>query len=523
MCGIFGMRGTYTEEELSYRLRQMAKVLKHRGPDDEGFHLEPGKGIGIGSPRRSMVDRGGGRQPIYNEDDSLVIIFNGEIYNFQELRQELLLKNHKFRTKTDTETILHLYEEEGPDCVQRLNGMFAFAILNRKTGEIFLARDRFGIKHLLYSCHRGFLFASELKAFLVFPDFPMELDEQAIADYFSLWYIPVPQCAVKSVKKLTQGHWMRVRSPDDIEIRPFWEPNYQEKTRTSEADLKEEYYHHLQSAVERQLQGEVPIGVFLSGGLDSGSIVASLARNGKAPYHTFSLGFDHPSYDETPLIKATVNKFGTQHHHLIVKGDIIPLVEKVTYYQDQPLGFPSYPYYLLCEEAKKYVTVILSGEGGDEILGGYDTYCGHPFLQFYRGFPGFLRKWFKEKFLPLFPHSFTKRGFDIQLRKFVEAADYPTERAHVSWREIFSRQEKERLLNVSPGVDLDPYHAFQPYIENRAIARLINRFMYADLAVFMPEATMALADRIGMAHSLEIRVPFLDNNLFDFAASLNIN
>lgn len=521
MCGIFGMMGSFSEEEVNEKLRAMARVLKHRGPDDEGFHIEKGKGIGIGMTRLSIVDRAGGHQPIYNEDESLLIVLNGEIYNYQELREELIAKGHLFRTKTDTESVLHLYEEEGADSVKRLNGMFAFAILNRRSGEIFIARDRFGIKHLIYSFHKGFLFSSELKAFLVFEDFPMDLDEQAVSDYFALWYVPVPRCIVKSAKKLPQAHWMRVRSSHEVEIKPYWEPVYHEKPRANEKELREEYFYYLRKSVRSQLQGEVPIGVFLSGGLDSGSIVAMLAENGRVPYHTFSVGFDHQSYDETPRIKATSDKFHTNHHHYIVKGeDVLPIIEEVTYHMDQPLGLQAYPYYILAKNAKEYVTVILSGEGGDEILGGYDTYCGHPYLEFYRKFPRFFRRWFKDVLLPKFPHSFTKRGFDIQLRKFVEAAEFSPERAHVSWREIFTPEEKRELLNVSAEVDLDPYHAFKPYIELETIPNLINRFMYADFAIFMPEATLTEADRLGMAHSLEFRVPFLDNEFFDFAASL---
>ncbi len=227
MCGIFGMHSNFSNEKISDKLRQMAEVLHHRGPDDRGFHVESGKGIGMGMTRLSIVDRAGGHQPIYNENKTLAIILNGEIYNYENLRKELIAKGHKFTTKSDAETILHLYEEEGSDCVVRLNGMFAFAIFDQAKNEFFLARDRFGVKQLLYSIYKNaFLFSSELKGFMVFPEFPMGLDEQAVSDYFSFWYVPSPRCIVKSVKKLEQGHWMYVRSPRDIEIKRYWEPNF---------------------------------------------------------------------------------------------------------------------------------------------------------------------------------------------------------------------------------------------------------------------------------------------------------
>jgi asparagine synthase (glutamine-hydrolysing) len=524
MCGIFGMMGSFSGDEINSKLTAMARLLKHRGPDDEGFHVEQDKGTGIGMTRLSIVDRAGGHQPIYNEDESLVIVLNGEIYNYRELREELTGKGHHFRTMSDAESVLHLYEEEGSDAVSRLNGMFAFAILDRRTGELFIARDRFGVKHLIYSFHKGFIFASELKGLFAFKDFPTELDEQAVSDYFALWYVPVPRCIVKHAKKLPQAHWMRVRSPDDIEMKRYWEPVYSEKKISDFNELREEYFFHHRNAVRRQLQGEVPIGVFLSGGLDSGSIVAMLAETDNTRYHTFSMGFDQPSFDETPLIKATSERFNTNHHHYIMKGeDILPIIEDVTYSMDQPLGLQAYPYYMLASKAKEYVTVVLSGEGGDEILGGYDTYCGHPYLQFYRKFPSFFRKWFKDKFMPMFPHSSNKLGFDLKVRKFIEAAEFSPERAHVSWREIFTPGEKEQLLNVSSEVDMDPYHAFKPYIELKSIPNLVNRFMYADLAIFLPEATLTEADRLGMAHSLEFRVPFMDNDFFNFMADIPVN
>lgn len=520
MCGIFGVMGNFSRDEMGLRLDEMAKILKHRGPDDVGFHLQPDKGVGIGMTRLSIVDRMGGHQPIYNEDKSLVLVFNGEIYNYRELREELQAKGHTFRTQTDTETIIHLYEEEGVDCATRLNGMFAFAILNLKNGELYLARDRFGIKQLIYSFHRGFIFASEMKAFLVFPNFPMEIDQQALSDHLSLWYIPSPRCALRSASKLQQGHWMKVKSPTDIEIQRYWTPHYSEEPVQSEAELKEEYFSRLETAVSRQLQGEVPIGLFLSGGLDSGSIAAILAARRDISFHTFSVGFDHKSYDETPLINETAKKFSRQHHHITVTGNILDLIEEVTFSQDQPLGLTSYHYYQLCREAKQYATVILTGEGGDEILGGYDTYCGHPYLQLYRFLPQAVRSGIREKILPLIPHSFSKRGIDIQLRKFAEAAEFTPERAHVSWREIFLPHEKKLLINHDAGIDLDPYHAFADFIEDNSISQLINRFMYSDLAVFLPEVGLAQSDRMGMAHSLEIRVPFLDNDFFDFTARL---
>lgn len=526
MCGLFGIRARMDARQTIKHLNRMASIIRHRGPDDHGMHVVTHQEIttGFGMNRLSIVDIGGGRQPIFNENCTLAVVFNGEIYNHRQLRTELAAKGHVFKTASDTEVILHAYEEYGERSVLRLDGMFAFAILELATGGLFLARDRFGIKPLFYTTAAGrFAFASESRALSILPWFSQNLDYQSVSDYFSLWYVPAPRSIWRDAKKLMPGTWMRVGGCGDITTEKYWKPLYRPYNRPR-AQLREEYFTALHQSVQDQLMGEVPIGVFLSGGFDSGSIAFSLAKeNGRNPYRTFSIGFRDSSFDESGLIFETVRAFGCNHTHRYFLGEQVQgMIGKVTDALDEPLGITAYPYYQLCQMAAGKVTVALSGDGGDELLGGYDTYYGHRLLEIYRHIPGPLRRALFKTMIKMTPVSYGKRGLDIKLKKFMEAGEHSPARGHVSWREIFTPDEKHRLLNLPDSVDLSPYHAFSASIEDMDNEEIINRFMCADLSVFLPEACLMLADRVGMSHSMEIRVPFLSNTFFDFASSLPI-
>lgn len=529
MCGIFGVVDDQRPAQIETTLRTMAQITHHRGPDDRGLLVSAKLATGIGMNRLSIVDRAGGHQPIFNEDRTLAIVMNGEIYNHLELRKDLEAKGHRFATKSDTEAVLHLYEEEGPAAMAKLNGMFAVAILNVTSGEMFFARDRFGVKPFFYAEAQGcrFAFASEVKAFAAIEGFSVETSAQAVSDYFSYSYIPLPESILHGVRQLLPGCWMIRRPSGEMETRRYWHPSYDVRPFESENDIVADFRATFRSAVERQLLGEVPIGAFLSGGLDSGAIVATMAELGVKPLHTFSVGFDSAAFDETELIKKTSGKFATTHHHLDFSGDkIADLVGTVTYAQDHPLGLTSFAYYVMAKKAREFVTVTLSGDGGDELFGGYDMYYGHAMLERYRRLPAIMRGFIENQVVARLPNTMSKRGLDVKARKFVEAARFTPARSYIAWREIFPPEEKARLLKgldrAGGSVNQDPYHAYQKYLEDTSINPVENRLMNADLNQFLVGTTLTIADRVGMANSLEVRVPFLDNELFNFASRLQM-
>lgn len=530
MCGIFGVAGPSTSAAMEETLLAMGTAIQHRGPDDRGHLVSRRHAIGMGMTRLSIVDRAGGHQPIFNEDRSLAIVLNGEIYNHLALRQELELNGHRFSTASDAEAVLHLFEQDGPDSVSRLNGMFAFAIFNLKTGDLFFARDRFGVKPFFFATggRFDFVFASEVKAFAAIKGFDVQTDPQAISDYFSYSYIPLPDSILTGVKQLMPGHWMIRKITGETTDHRYWTPTYRdirsaEKELPTERELIDEFRMKFKSAVERQLLGEVPIGAFLSGGLDSGTIVAMMHELEVRPLHTFSVGFDSKDFDETDLLMQTANKFGTQHHHISFSGgDVADLVDTVSYSQDHPLGLTSYAYFLMAKAASEHVTVALSGDGGDELLGGYDMYYGHGLLERYRKLPPFVRSIIEKGIVDRLPHSMSKRGLDVKARKFIEAARLSATRSYLAWREAFLPEEKQRLLLKRDGFRLDPYACYSSYLEDESIQPIENRLMNADLNQFLVGTTLTIADRIGMANSIEIRVPFLDNDFFDFASGLEM-
>jgi asparagine synthase (glutamine-hydrolysing) len=473
--------------------------------------------------RLSIIDRAHGHQPIENEDRNLAIVFNGEIYNYQVLKNQLEAKGHVFRTQSDTEVVLHLYEEYGPKSVVELNGMFAFAIVDKKNKTLFLARDRFGIKPLLYSNHNGFSFASEARAFRHLPGFEDDLDEQSIADYFSLSYIPTPRSIFKNIRKLEPAHYLLLRAGSRLEKKCYWTPTFCPKIRTA-SETMEEFLSTMKQSVERQLMSEVPVGVFLSGGLDSTTIAYFLQQNGEIPYKTFSIGFDEKNFDESPLIETFLARYKARNFIAKMSArDVLELIPKVTIALDEPLGFTAYPFYVLAEAAKKEVTVALAGDGGDELFGGYDMYYAHRFLEVYRKVPNFVRNIIERLLLTCTPVSYGKRSLELKIKKFSEAANYSALRGHICWREFLTSDEKQQLLRLNNQTRTDPYPIFKHELEDNSIVEIVDRFMFSDLRYFLQECSLFLADRVGMHHSLEVRVPFLDNEVFNFSSSLPLN
>ncbi len=528
MCGICGTKGL-SLNDFQNDFKNMLASLVHRGPDDEGRYCDAEEGLFLGIKRLSIVDlTATGAQPIYNEDKSLVLICNGEIYNFSLLKEELIKKGHRFYTKTDTEVIIHLYEDMGERCLTRLKGMFAFALWDKKNKLLFIARDRLGIKPLYYYASKGiFVFASELKALLKLPIISKELDLAAIDLYFSLEYIPSPFSIFKNIYKLKPGYFLMYKD-SQIKIASYW--NLENSTNSiknitfSEAAEKLEYL--LKASVKEHLLADVPLGVFLSGGLDSSSLTAFASQNLSGKCETFSLGFTEDSYDETKYAKATSKFLSTNHHHhTFTLRDFIGIFPRVTCSLDEPLGDLSvFPAYLLSEFSRKFVKTVLSGEGADELFMGYPTYLAHKYIDGYRQIPLAIKKSFLNILGAYLPVSFKDLSFDFKVRQFIRGGflQNPCER-HLSWMGSFLPSEK--LLFYREGLrNYGTKKAIQDYCELLFPDKMINeglkRIQYLDIFSYLSEDLLVKADRIGMAASLEVRVPYLDHNLVEFIWSL---
>ncbi|MGH7791248.1 MAG: asparagine synthase (glutamine-hydrolyzing), partial [Thermodesulfobacteriota bacterium] len=373
MCGICGILNFGIDEPVnSETLKRMCTVMSHRGPDDEGFFLEGN--LGLGMRRLSIIDLSTGHQPISNEDGTIWIVFNGEIYNHLDIRKELESKGHKFSTNTDTEAIVHAYEEFGENCVDKLRGMFAFAIWDKAKRKLFLARDRIGIKPLYYFIDdKRFIFGSELKVILAYPGIPKDLDLEALDSFLTFEYIPAPLTIFKNVKKLPQAHTLSIEN-NQVSINEYWKLHFKEVRRTEEETCYE-LYKILKEAVKMRLMSDVPLGAFLSGGIDSSTVVGLMSEVMDKPVKTFSIGFDDPSYNELNYARVVAKHFGTDHTELVIKPDIAGWVNKLIKYLDEPFGdFSIFPTFLVSELTRKHVTVSLSGDGGDELFAGYEYY-----------------------------------------------------------------------------------------------------------------------------------------------------
>jgi asparagine synthase (glutamine-hydrolysing) len=395
MCGIAGISGPeLTEnEELRDLIARMLGAVEHRGPDDEGHYIDPG--VAMGMRRLAIIDLATGRQPISNEDGSIWIVFNGEIYNYRELRELLLARGHKLRTRTDTETIAHLYEDEGERCVERLRGMFAFAIWDRRERSLFLARDRVGKKPLHYAmAGRALVFGSEIKSLLQYPGVKREVNLQAISDFLSFGYVPDPATAFTGVRKLPPGHTLTFKD-GLIYTRRYWDFDYSRESDVREREAREEDYVErlrelIAESVKVRLESDVPLGAFLSGGIDSSLVVAMMAREMKVK--TFSIGFPEAGFDELRYARIAARHFGADHHEFVVKPDVCRLVEEIVWHHDEPFAdVSSVPTYIVSKMAREHVTVALSGDGGDEVFGGYERYVVDRRRRRYERIPSFLR------------------------------------------------------------------------------------------------------------------------------------
>lgn len=507
--------GNRDPAERAQLLDRMCRVITHRGPDDQGVLLK--EGVALGMRRLSIIDLAGGHQPISGEDESVTIVFNGEIYNFLELEASLETRGHRFKTRSDTEAIVHAYEEFGAGCLELLRGMFAFAIWDERKRQLFLARDRAGKKPLYYSVTRKgtLVFGSELKSLLEHPDIERELNPEALDAYFTLGYVPDPLAIFRNIHKLPPGHYLTF-SAGRVAIEQYWDFSFEPAESRREEDYLEELRFLLDESVRLRLISDVPLGAFLSGGIDSSTIVALMARHMGMPVKTFSIGFHEDSYSELKYARIAAKKFGTDHHEFLVTPDICSIVDELVWHFDEPFADSSaIPTYMVSKLAREHVTVILSGDGGDELFAGYTRYVVERKRGAFAHLPGFLRKGLLQPLSRLLPHGMLGRNFihNVSLDKIERYLDSLS---------IFTGLNKEALytnafrasLNGSSGV----IASVRDYAAKIKTGEDIDKLLYIDSKTYLPGDILTKVDRMSMAVSLEARAPLLDHKLIEFVA-----
>ena len=524
MCGIagfadaaFGGRADQGRARLDAEfnlVHRMCDVIRHRGPDDEGIHVEPG--LGLGMRRLSIIDLAGGRQPIHNETNTIWVVFNGEIYNYRELRAELESFGHQFYTSSDTETIVHAYEQWGEDAFSRLRGMFGIALWDQPHRTLLLARDRAGQKPLHYAERGGRLyFGSEIKSLLAAGAVDPALNLAALDHYLAFLYTPRDASIFEGVRKLPPGHCLRWRD-GRADVRQYWQVGARETFAGSEAEAVQALGEVLQDAVRSHMVSDVPLGAFLSGGVDSSAIVGMMARASSRPVKTFSIGFDDPEFDELEHARTVARHFGTDHHEFVVRPDGLSILDDMIGHFDEPFADSSaIPTWYVSEIARRHVTVVLSGDGGDELFGGYDRYLPHPRVARFDRLPLPGLRTAASLAWPLLPHG--ARG-----KNFLRHVAQDSAGRYVDSIAMFQADERASLY--APGVR----SALAGNAEG-VLARHFDRFadlphdsrmMRFDFETYLPEDVLVKVDRMSMAHSIETRVPILDNLVIDFAATL---
>jgi asparagine synthase (glutamine-hydrolysing) len=525
MCGICGIARADTAPVQKDLLERMNAGMVHRGPDGEGYHTAPG--IGLAMRRLAIIDLNTGDQPITNEDRSLWIVFNGEIYNFPDLRKELEARGHRFQTRTDTECVLHLYEEHGAGCVQRLRGMFAFAIWDAKQQSLFIARDRLGKKPLHYTVQNGALyFASELPALLAALPQKPPVDMQAIDMYLSLQYVPEPLSAYQGIRKLPPAHTLRWKQ-GELGTERYWQLNYGPKHSGSVEDLEEELRQRVAEAVRIRLISDVPLGAHLSGGIDSSVVVAMMAEAGTRPVKTFTINYDEAAFSEVNYARSVAQRYGTDHHEFTLTFDDLPeAIGKVIAHIGEPFADPSaLPSFFLSKLTREHVTVALNGDGGDESFAGYQRYWLDPWADRYARLPGFITRRLVPAIVERFPDRSDRPVGHSPingLKRLEQVADTDRRASILRWGSYFAPSMKQELWK-EPYRGSDPRRAEQELIRlfDSAPARSsLDRTLYTDINSYLPGDLLVKADRMAMANSLEGRSPLLDHQLMEWAACL---
>jgi len=498
----------------------MTQTIVHRGPDEEGIYATAN--VGLGMRRLSIIDLTSGSQPIHNEDGTVWIVFNGEIYNFPDLRKELESRGHHFYTHTDTEVIVHLYEEMGPDCVRKLRGMFALALYDEKKKSLLLARDRLGKKPLYYAVHEGCLyFASEIKAMLAVAPQLAEVDAEGVLQFFYFGYIPDPRSAFRHIQKLPPGHLAEYRN-GKLTVREYWDvPAYGTTDPGSDEACLEEMEARLAEAVRMRLISDVPLGALLSGGVDSSIVVALMAQSSSAPVKTFSIGFGKAEFNEAAHARLVAERFGTDHHELIVDPNISETLDYLSRMMEEPFADSSMiPTYYVSRLARQHVTVALSGDGGDELFAGYNRYIVNWNRRRYDMVPGWVGKVYREHLYPRLPSTVKGRKFawnvTLSLRdRYLDGISFLP--ALHRERDLFS----EEFVRSAEG-RTDPFLQFQHYYDEAPATDPLSRLLYLDSKTYLPADILTKVDRMSMAISLEMRCPLLDHEFVEWVAGLPI-
>ena len=534
MCGITGAIWTDSDRAIDETtLERMTRAIRHRGPDDEGRYLsqfrlrppyEPMPGVALGFRRLSIIDVAGGHQPMVNEDQTVWVVFNGEIYNFPTLRRRLEGGGHVFRSQSDTETIVHLYEDEGVDCFRHLNGMFSIAIWDSNRRRLVIGRDRLGQKPLVYRVEPGrLLFASELKSLLEVPGMPREIDAGALDQYLTYQYVPHPMTIFRGIHKLPPAHFA-VYENGEFTTHRYWDLDFSHESDTDFAEPAQSLRELLDSSVRLRMQSDVPLGAFLSGGVDSSLIVALMQRATQEPVKTFSVGFPVAEYDETRYAKRVADHLGTEHHELEVTPDAVSMLPKLVWHFDEPFADSSaLPVWYVSELTRSHVTVALSGDGGDELFAGYPRYRA-VWLSALLDESGPIKSLLAAGFWQRLPGA-RQKSVMRRFKRFSEFLSKSPQRRYLEWIAIFHEARRaelfsDELMTQLPGED--PFQFLSRAWGKSHPRDAVTAASLADLTTYLPCDILTKVDIASMAHSLECRQPFLDHRVVELAASLPI-
>jgi asparagine synthase (glutamine-hydrolysing) len=526
MCGIAGWANLENKPSQNHSeavLHAMCERMKHRGPDSEGLWLDDA--VALGMRRLSIIDLHTGEQPVYSEDRSIVVVMNGELYNFQEVRAELEKRGHKFETNTDTEILPHLYEEYGDAMLERINGMFAFALWDKRKKKLLIARDRFGEKPLYYGVFDGkLIFASEPKVLLEHPSVKAEINIEALRHYLSFDYVPAPLSIYKNIYKLPAAHLLTLEN-GEIKTRRYWNLSFHKNGSTpTVATAAKELREILSDAVRMRLVSDVPLGILLSGGVDSSTVAAFAVQHASEKVKTFSIGFEEDSFDESKYARQVAAHLQTEHYEDKLSVEkAADLISEIGTWLDEPMSDGSLlPTFLLSRFVRRYVTVALGGDGGDEIFAGYPMYFGHKMARVYDRLPKFLRSGLIEPIVNNLPVSTKNLSFDYKAKRFVAASKYDLVTRHHSWFGSFSIDAQNDLLSkdVLANSSNDIYKGAKDLLKITDAESEIEQMQFLDMNFYMAEDILTKVDRASMAVSLEVRAPFLDPRVAEYAASL---
>ncbi|WP_072622850.1 asparagine synthase (glutamine-hydrolyzing) [Spirulina major] len=526
MCGICGVVYEERDRPVSGKLIEaMANQILHRGPDQGGYYVRGP--VGLGSRRLSIIDLDHGQQPIHNEDRSVWVVFNGELYNYRELTQALTHRGHKFYTATDTEVLVHAYEEFGDEFLEHLNGMFAFALWDERQQRLVIGRDRIGIKPLYYALHdNALIFGSELKTILTYPGFPRSVDLVSLNEYLSFEYVPTPRSLFQGIAKLPPGHALSYQD-GQLKLWQYWDINLARSENIKPkptAEYAAELLDVLRESVRKEMVSDVPVGVLLSGGVDSSAIAALMAELSPNPVKSFSIRFDDPSFDESSYARQVAHHLQTEHYELTLTPQLTQdLVPKLGHILDEPLGDSSIiPTFLLSQFTRHHVKVALGGDGGDELFAGYSTLQAHRLVEYYeRLLPSPIRHRLIPWCVDRLPVSFDNISFDFKVRRFIAGRGIPVLMRHHQWLGSFAVAQKRQLLQ--PWTQLQEKDTYQVAFEHQQRSQAqdaINQLLYCDMKLYLEGNILPKVDRASMANSLEVRVPLLNHTLVDYVAQM---